>query len=87
MSPDTIRLRPEATRADHTRVLAQDRTTAAAHTHAAAVDRHRTAAVEDHHPIAEAALHRTVEVVAVTASRTQAPARTVSGGAGTLPLS
>ena len=75
MSPVTIRLCHAVTHADHTRVQAQDRATAAAvHTRATVVDTHRTA-VEDRHLMAvEAVLHRTVEAAEVTASRNHLPA-------------
>jgi hypothetical protein len=76
MSPDTIRLRRGVTHADHTRVQAQDRTTAVVvHTRAAAaVETHHTA-VEDRHLMAvEAVLHRTAAGAEVTASRNHLPA-------------
>ena len=87
MSPDTIRLRHTATRADHTRVPAQDLATAAAETR-------RTAAVVAHiRVVPEVDRRRTaVEVVLLhtvaegIANHTRVPVRTVSGGAEHCPL-
>jgi hypothetical protein len=68
MSPVTIRLRRTVTHADHTRVQAQDRAAAVAvHTRAAEAVDHRLT-------VAQAVLHRTVELVEVTANRNHLPA-------------
>src|SRR5579864_2757404 len=77
MSPDTIRLRHAATRADHIQVRARDHTTVAVHTRAAAaaVAIHRTAVV-DHHPMAAVEVPRRVVAEAAIATRNPAPAPT-----------
>jgi len=86
MSPDIIRLRHTVTRADHTRVPAQDRAAAAADTHrtAAVVAHIRMAAPEVDHRPTVAVLHPIV--VAEGMNHTRVPVRTVSGGAEYCPL-
>ena len=87
MSLDIIRLRRIVTRADHTRVPAQDLAIAAA-------DTRRTAAVVAHiRVVPEVDRRRTaVEVVLLhtvaegIANHTRVPVRTVSGGAEHCPL-
>lgn len=86
MSPDIIRLRRTVTRADHTRVPAQDRAAAAADTHrtAAVVAHIRVAAPEVDHRLTAAVLHPIA--VAEGMNHTLVPVRTVSGGAEYCPL-
>src|ERR1700739_1898105 len=83
MSPDIIRHRHTATRADHIQVQAQDRAVAEA------VDTHRTVVVaapirvvapEVAHRLTVAVLHP-IAVVAEGMNHTRVPVRTVSGGA------
>jgi hypothetical protein len=86
MSLDIIRLRRIVTRADHTRVPAQDLAIAAADTRrtAAVVAHIRVAAPEGDHRLTVAVLHPIA--VAEGMNHTRVPVRTVSGGAEYCPL-
>lgn len=88
MSPDIIRLRRTATRADHIQVQAQDLAAAEAvdtHRTAAAGDRIRVVAPEVDHRLTAAVLHP-IAVVAEGMNHTRVLVRTVSGGAEYCPL-
>jgi len=81
MNPDTIRLRRAMNLVAHIQVQGQDRATAvAAHTHAASVDIHRTAAA-DRHPMAVEAVHRRTVAAVAIAIHIPAPVPTTDSGA------